>query len=212
MYAEYYRSPERFLNVFFLDDDPVVSAQALCDSHVSKSIVEAAQVLSTVWHTQVSANMDAQWVRAVELDWHIPTPGSPYRELKWLQARLCGQRIYRPNHERHPCVAWASLYGGNYAWLYALGCALLVEFTYRTERIHACTPVLRALELMPPTLLPTVDKYCDAPAVMSSDFIISEDAATNYKNYYRKSKVMSLQYTRRAPPKWIADVAIYKEQ
>ena len=36
------------MNVFFVDDDPVVAAQSLHDKHVVKMILETAQILSTV--------------------------------------------------------------------------------------------------------------------------------------------------------------------
>ena len=38
---------DKTMNIFVLDKDPVVAAQMLCDKHVSKMIVESAQMLST---------------------------------------------------------------------------------------------------------------------------------------------------------------------
>ena len=35
------------MNIFILDEDPVVAAQLQCDKHVVKMIVECAQMLST---------------------------------------------------------------------------------------------------------------------------------------------------------------------
>ena len=35
------------MNLFILDQDPVVAAQLQCDKHVVKMIVESAQMLST---------------------------------------------------------------------------------------------------------------------------------------------------------------------
>ena len=35
------------MNIFFLDDDPKLSAQMQCDKHVVKMILETAQMLST---------------------------------------------------------------------------------------------------------------------------------------------------------------------
>ena len=35
------------MNIFVLDNDPVVAAQMLCDKHIPKMIVESAQMLST---------------------------------------------------------------------------------------------------------------------------------------------------------------------
>lgn len=36
------------MNIFILDKDPVKAAQLQCDAHVSKMILESAQMLSTV--------------------------------------------------------------------------------------------------------------------------------------------------------------------
>ena len=36
------------MNIFVVDNDPIVAAQMLCDSHVCKMIVEGCQMLSTV--------------------------------------------------------------------------------------------------------------------------------------------------------------------
>ncbi len=36
------------MNIFVLDSDPVLAAQSLCDRHVSKMILESAQMLSSV--------------------------------------------------------------------------------------------------------------------------------------------------------------------
>ena len=35
------------MNIFILDEDPVVAAQAQCDKHVVKMVLESAQMLST---------------------------------------------------------------------------------------------------------------------------------------------------------------------
>ena len=36
------------MNIFVVDEDPVVAAQQLCDKHVVKMILESAQMLCTV--------------------------------------------------------------------------------------------------------------------------------------------------------------------
>jgi hypothetical protein len=35
------------MNIFYVDESPIVAAQSLCDKHVCKMIVESAQMLST---------------------------------------------------------------------------------------------------------------------------------------------------------------------
>jgi len=208
-YAEYYRSPEDHLNILWLDDDPSVAAQQHCDRHVPKMIMETAQILSSVWHVQAGVHAGAAWTQVLSVDWLPPTQAAPPREIDWFSVTLCGQRIYRARHTIHPAVAWACQYGGNYDWLYKLGMALLAEYEYRFGRLHACMPVLRTLELMPPPLLKTADQFCDGRIIMPAE-IAAEEVVESYRNYYRKSKLNSLQYTRRKPPTWIAERAFYK--
>jgi hypothetical protein len=38
------------MNIFVLDNDPVVAAQMQCDKHVVKMVLESAQMLSTISH------------------------------------------------------------------------------------------------------------------------------------------------------------------
>lgn len=191
------------MGIFYLDDDPTVTAQAHCDRHLGRMLLDTAQILSTAWQVLARQHEGAAWVQALECDWSQPQQDTPFCELSWLHTRLCGGRIYRAHHETHPCVAWAALYGGNYAWLYRLGSALLDEYTYRFNRIHACTPVMRTLELLPPPLLDTQHMWCDAPCVFPSEFIVGEDAVTNYQNYYRNCRSVIMNYTRRSEPTWL---------
>jgi Pyrimidine dimer DNA glycosylase len=39
------------MNIFVTDSNPVIAARNLCDKHISKMIVESAQMLSTAWWT-----------------------------------------------------------------------------------------------------------------------------------------------------------------
>lgn len=198
--AEYYRHPDQYLNVLYFDDDPEVAAKCHCDKHLGRMLIDACKILSTVWCSQP---LDEAQTFSV-LDWGPPQGEAPPGEVKFLNSTLGGQRVYRPAHTNHPCVTWAALYGGNYDWLYRLGMALAAEHEYRLGRIHACVPVIRALEVMPPALRETIGTWCDAPAVVPSEFL-SDAVNQSYKTYYRKEKLGLLQYTKREPPVWLAN-------
>jgi hypothetical protein len=51
------------MNIFFVDKDPVVAAQMLCDKHVSKMTLETAQMLCTALRTK---NIRAPYQAAYE--------------------------------------------------------------------------------------------------------------------------------------------------
>jgi hypothetical protein len=46
------------MNIFYLDENPVQAAQAHCDKHVVKMILESAQILCTVHHLHGTATLD----------------------------------------------------------------------------------------------------------------------------------------------------------
>lgn len=190
--------PESPLNVFYLDHDPRAAAQAHCDAHCVKMIVETAQILSTVWHVAAPDLVESGWDQ----------PGKdvvPEGEVPWLHYRVAGQRVYRKTHPAHPSVLWAAANAGNYRWLQRLGIELLEEYSFRYGRQHASAPVLWTLELAPPTL--SADPMYEPPAVMPEDLVVTADgyvdAVASYRNYYAEAKQALLKWKRRGPPQWI---------
>lgn len=202
MSPEYLRNPDSHLNVIYLDDDPVLAARQYCDRHVKKMIVETAQILATVWSLEPCAGS------LYYCEWQIPMGQTPPGALKWLGATVCGNRVNSMRYLDHPCVSWARLYGGNYNWLYCLGIALLEEHEHRFDRIHASTPAIRALEVLPPGLVETRGQYCESPCVMPPE-MVRGDAIESYRNFCLNSKTQILRYTRRAPPDWALSASFY---
>lgn len=201
------------MNVFVLDADPVRAAQAHCDVHVVKMILETAQLLSTAWHeTHNATYVGSDSPHASELLRYVsrpalnpkappppvaadgPLPASHPERGVWL---LAGQRIYSRTHTNHPCAVWARASRPNYSWLWQLGMALLSEYTYRYGKVHATTDVLRALELLP-RLPATATPH---PQAMPEEYR-GKDPVRAYRRYYAGAKADLLKYTRRAAPEW----------
>ena len=95
------------MNIFYLDRDPVVSAQMMCDKHVVKMILESAQMLSTA---------------------HRVLDGDKYADENGL---------YKLSHKNHPSSIWARDSYQHYRWLYHHMVALMQEYTYRYGKHHA---------------------------------------------------------------------------
>jgi len=95
------------MNIFVVDEDPVIAAQNLCDKHVVKMIVEGCQMLSTV-HWEASS----QFVYAGKLD------------------------LYKKSFPNHPCTIWAGRSYDNYMWLANHTFALSQEYTLRYGKTH----------------------------------------------------------------------------
>lgn len=182
------------MNIFVLDTDPKLAAQAHCDRHVVKMILETAQILSTVWFklTPVGAR------------YGVPP------------------EAYKPTHHSHPCVLWASMSETNYRWLWRLGSELCAEYAHRYGRRHKTADVLNALSDPPHSIREITDgRAVDGepsafvlcmPEEFSADYwpladgrgFNFRDAAVGcYREYYLGAKAHLLTYTNREPPTWV---------
>ena len=121
--------------------------------------------------------------------------------------RLHGHRIYSRTHENHPSALWAQQLGGNYKWLWRLALALTDEYEYRYGRKHKSLPVIWALEPVPPSLLPTVAQWSEAPPAMDDAYKVEVkgyyDTVASYRRYYNEGKRALHQWTKRPKPAWI---------
>ena len=90
------------MNIFILDADPVVAATYLCDKHVPKMALEAAQLAATCLHL-------------------VGVDGVPKKD----------GGVYKPTHKGHPCRVWASETRANFEWLVRHGLAICDEHRLR---------------------------------------------------------------------------------
>ena len=112
------------MNIFILDKDPAKAARYHCDKHVSKMILESAQMLSTVlggpyksthanhpctrWIAESQAN--AEWV--MTLSWHLNNEwraryGHSHNHKSWEVIRLMDDEDMigkLPSRKRTPFV------------------------------------------------------------------------------------------------------------
>ena len=108
------------MNIFVIDTDPITSAQHLPDRHVTKMILESAQMLSIVFS-------DHYWgVGTVS-----KVDGTPFKTEKGA-------------FKNHPCTIWAAESYENCAWLIQHACALCSEFARRYGHKHKLTESLFA--------------------------------------------------------------------
>ena len=110
------------MNIFYLDRDPVVSAQMMCDKHVVKMILESAQMLSTA---------------------HRVLDGDEYADEVGL---------YKMAHKNHPSTIWVRSSPDHYAWLYNHMLALMKEYTHRYGKHHATERLIEPLSKPPSSI------------------------------------------------------------
>ena len=106
------------MNIFAVDDDPIQAARQLPDRHVTKMILESAQMLSIVY---------SPWY------WDVGTvskvDGTPFKTAKGA-------------FKKHPCTIWAAESFANCAWLIQHAVGLCTEFVERYGKQHGLTKSL----------------------------------------------------------------------
>lgn len=101
------------MNIFFLDENPKLSAQYHVDKHVVKMILETAQLLCSVHHVTDQVN-----------------------------DQVNDQVPYKLSHKNHPCAVWARQSLSNYLYLCELGLELGKEYTHRYGKRHKSIEVV----------------------------------------------------------------------
>jgi len=107
------------MNIFYLDRDPVIAAQMMCDKHVVKMILESAQMLSTT---------------------HRVLDGDEIADSKGM---------YKMAHKNHPSTIWTRSSVQNYIWLWRHMTALMREYTHRYGKTHATERLKECLAKTP---------------------------------------------------------------
>lgn len=180
------------MNLFILDEDPVIAAQSQCDKHVVKMIVESAQMLSTThrmidgYETRKPSKSGKTMVKYFEL------PGEKEDIL------------YKACHHNHPCTIWTRENTANYNWHYKHFIALCDEYTHRYKKIHATDTKLRQALKTPPTNMSRSNKRTPFKLAMKSNpECMFEDAVKSYRAFYHtKQKRFSMTWSNRDIPEW----------
>ena len=106
------------MNIFAVDTDPIMAARMLPDRHVTKMILESAQMLSLVYSNHY---WDIGTVSKVD--------GTPFKTAKGA-------------FKKHPCTIWAAESIANCAWLIQHAVGLCDEFNIRYGHQHKLTSSL----------------------------------------------------------------------
>ena len=167
------------MNIFYLDRDPVIAAQMMCDKHVVKMILESAQMLSTA---------------------HRVLDGDEYANKMGL---------YKLAHKNHPSTIWVRSSELNYRWLWEHYVALMDEYTYRYDKTHATSRLRDALNKTPdnipsthyPNISSTQYPNTDPPMCMP-DYCKGDDTVLSYQTYYIVEKSGFAKWKRRDIPEW----------
>ncbi|WP_353276415.1 pyrimidine dimer DNA glycosylase/endonuclease V [Wolbachia endosymbiont (group B) of Villa cingulata] len=170
------------MNIFILDESPVISAQMLCDKHIVKMPLETAQLLSNVFSTALK--MPNPFVSITNQNIEVP---------------------YKLTHNNHPCSLWARQSQGNFHWLIKYGKELCTEYTWRYKRKYKSEEVIDWCDSNKNFL---IFQSTDIQAFVQAlpDRYKCSSAIKAYREYYLKEKMRFAKWEKgREAPDWITE-------
>ena len=162
------------MNIFYLSEDPVQCAKWHCDKHVTKMIIEYAQLLSTAHrvldgeHVKVISNSGKRMVSNWKLD-----GGSD-------------NVFYKVAQVSHPSNIWVRQSGHHYIYLWRLWHNLCLEYTERYNKTHMTWKKLRSYISILPQNIP--DNGFKEPPQCMPDECKEISAVKAYRKFYKAHK------------------------
>lgn len=183
------------MNIFVLDNDPVVAAKMCCDKHVVKMAIESAQMLSTAIREMYGFDI-------------ISKDQKKRKIIKIFNESEDAKIIHWSAHRNHPCTLWASESIENFLWLYNHGKGLCAEHIYRWDKIPSSLSVLESCRTTL-QLCTNLMSDLEIPTIGLTPFVQAmpeqykcDDAVLAYRNYYLGEKKRFAKWTKRKPPEW----------
>ena len=185
------------MNIFVLNESPILAARDHCNKHVVKMILESAQMLCA-----------AHWIGWQQM-LKPPVDELSRREVQaWLSERI-DPRLCPPwkmTHASHPCTRWAQQSWGNYMWLSLHGMELCREYTRRYGKVHKAEEIHRWLNrVIPPTFEGTTDTpngVTPFAIAMPEKYHVPGDAVQSYRDYYLGEKSRFAKWPTDKIPGW----------
>jgi hypothetical protein len=180
------------MNVFVLSEDPIEAAQMMCDKHIPKMIVEAAQMLSTA-HRMLDGYVEKR-----------PSNSGKRMVNYWVHSNSNLEGVlYNAVHHKHPCTIWTMASKANYEWHYKHFLALCSEFQYRFNREHLTYKKLKDVLREPPINIPN-SAITEFPQAMKAypQCMVEGDPVQAYRNYYHYKHFAKWERGRPAPEWW----------
>mgnify|MGYP003335687260 CR=1 FL=1 len=171
----------RTMNIFAVDHSPEEAARSLCDKHVTKMIVESAQLLSTAHRLIDGEQYDGKTL-------------SGRNAKRWrLTDSSRDDRIYQATFINHPCAIWARSCSSNYLWLAKHALAMCEEFELRYEHGHKTKGLIEFfVDNLPVRILH--GPLEDFALAMPEEYKDSGNTVKSYRDYYIHVKARLAQW------------------
>ena len=177
------------MNIFRLDNDPVVAAQMMCDKHVIKMVTEYGQLLSTAHRVLDGASEKRPSKTGKSMVDHYVIRGKIREEL-----------LYKVVHKNHPSAVWCRENSDNYRWLYKHFQATAKEYMFRYERVHLTYEKLGGHLWFAPRNIVQL-RETEMPQCMPN-YCKQDDVVDAYRKYYIAEKHSFATWTKRETPDW----------
>lgn len=188
------------MNIFVLNEDPVIAAQEQCDKHIVKMITESAQMLCTVHRL-----LDGKMVRKPSKDgkrmlkyWCL------YEGSDDLEAEMTFMKAVHPGH---PCTVWTAESSANYEWHWKHYDALIDEYNYRygdsKGKQHGAARLRYILRTLPRNI--PIGPMTKFKLAMGSnpECMFPDDPVKSYRLFYQtKQDRFKMSWTKREVPEW----------
>jgi hypothetical protein len=187
------------MNIFVLDENPVIAARMHCDKHVPKMIIEHTQMLASAYYSTIGISRKKE-IADRQLEVSKLFKGWPRKKddgSDWP---------YSITHVNHPCTIWTRASKENFDWLIDCTYELCIEFEKRwSNREHSVKRIIEWMKLNPPNLQSTGQTPF---ALALPDCYKSESATDSYKKYYAyKTHYMKVVWRKPSSPRpeWFTD-------
>ena len=172
------------MNIFFLHRDPQWAANALCDKHVPKMLLESAQMLSTAVHQHQSE----------------------------FQKKLCDEEkkvtpnsLYKSAYPNHPMTKWVGFNRDCFRWALENAVFISQEYCKRFKKLHKSSAVINTIyDNNYNNDIP--DGFFKEPPQCMPDEYKDDDYVTAYRKYYQGAKSYFAKWERgvSAPDWWVS--------
>jgi hypothetical protein len=172
------------MNLFILNEDPIIAAQQQCDKHVVKMTLESGQMLSTA---------------------HRLLDGTEYFELNAKGRKLRRWRLDDEREIKHPCTEWTMESSANYYWHYDHFEALAKEFEYRFGKQHSTWVDLKDTLKYLPANMPLKNHQTPFRLAMGAnpECMDNDNPVESYRNFYvTKRARFEMKWSKRVIPDW----------
>jgi len=177
------------MNIFYLDSDTKRCAQYHCDKHVVKMIIEYAQLLSTSH-------------RVLDGKEYIDLTSNNRKIKRWLMNdEKYENGLMKATHVNHPSNVWVRQSKENYNWLVELWNCLLLEYTNRYNKYHACMKYNDILKHIPKNIPENIE-FTEPPPTMPDYCKVQNNSIQSYRNLYNNEKNKFAKWTNIEKPGW----------